>query len=366
MTENQLNTFGKRTALKLSLIISMILICIMFFSLIYARSRDLTLGLHVLNIFFSFKSVSAFFFNTLLLYCLFRFQFWIINKPKKTSKKGGLITFAGSLLFALILSPLFAQIQWRLLKEPVPLNLYLTIHFVKDMTVLVITFLFTSLLYMWDQHRKTLIENQKLSMESLQHRYEALRNQVEPHFLFNSLNTLNGLIGYDDDKAHEYVEELSSVFRYTMQSKKIISLEEELNFVQSYIYLMKIRYDDALQVTFQTDDKCLGYYILPFGLQLLVENAIKHNVISKKYPLSIIIETTDSDNLKVKNSVRLKPESPNSGIGLANLNERYRLIFNEEIGISRNETFFTVEIPLIKEIEHPKTNSGISYESCHC
>lgn len=230
--------------------------------------------------------------------------------------------------------------------------------------MLVITWLFTALLYMWNMNQESLMENQKLSLENLQNRYDALKNQVDPHFLFNSLNTLNGLIGFDDEKAQEYLTELSSVFRYTMQNKPLIQLCDELKFAESYMYLMKIRYNDGLQIDYKADEKYMEYYILPFGLQMLIENAIKHNVISMKYPLHITIETTDNDTIRVKNSLRPKSDNSSSGIGLANLDERYKLVFNKGIEIMQDENSFMVEIPLFdepKKIEYRTNESESSY-----
>lgn len=365
MSDNQLPIYGKKTAFKLSLIIAIIFICIMLISLFYARSKDLGRELRMSDVI-TVRSVFTFFIDTLLLYILFWFQFWVI-KIKKSPQKRVLLMILGSLMLVFVLSPIFAQIQWWLFKEHLPMNIYLTFHFVRDMMLLLITLLFTALMYMWNQSQKTLIENQKLSLESLQNRYNALKNQIDPHFLFNSLNTLNGLIGYDDDKAHEYVDQLSSVFRYTMQNKPVITLEEELNFAEAYIYLMKIRFDKSLQIEFHPEEKYFNYYILPFGIQLLIENAIKHNIISKKYPLSIIVETTDKEVIRVKNSINLKSENASSGIGLANLDERYRLMFGKEITISQDNDFFTVEIPLIKEMEkYNNKKLAINHESGYC
>lgn len=196
--------------------------------------------------------------------------------------------------------------------------------------------------------QKTLVENEKLISENIRNRYEALKNQVDPHFLFNSLNTLNGLIGYDDGRAHKYVEKLSSVFRYTIQNKEIISLRDELDFTDSYGYLMKIRYGENFTIECDIEEIYFSYYIMPISIQLQVENAIKHNVISNKYPLCIKISTTDSATLTIENKIQPKalPVS-GTGIGLANLAERYKLLFHKEVIITNTNNVFRVEIPLI-------------------
>ncbi len=344
--------FGNWTALRLSLAISILMFFIMLIGVAYARAGELGAKHGILNLF-SLISLFSFLINVLTLFILFQFQFWVIKKYKDGRQKGMMLKiFLGSFILIFVLSFLFAQIHWYIFPMgKITLRLFLLIYFIRNVIMLIVSLLITIILLLLDKRHQVMIENQKLSMENLQNRYEALKNQVDPHFLFNSLNTLNGLIGYDDDKAHDYVDQLSSVFRYTIQNKKVIHLQDELDFIESYIYLMKIRYNESLQLAFQTDTKYLNYYILPFGLQLLIENCIKHNVISNKYPLLITIETTENETIIVKNTIRLKPDTISLGIGLANLNERYQLIFNKEIKISEDETFFTVEIPLIKDIE---------------
>lgn len=341
--------YGRRAALSISFIISVITLFIMLISFAFAKSKDLARGVSILD-FITIRSWIWFLLNTILLYVLLNFQFWAVERLRHHSK-GTLMVLLGSLGLVVVLSPCFARLHWELFEGQGPLNLYLTIFFVKDLILLIITLLFTALIYTWHKSRETILLNQQLKMESLENRYEALKNQVDPHFFFNSLNTLNGLIGYDDDKAHKYVEQLSSVFRYTIQSKHVITLENELDFVKSYIYLMKIRYHDALCVEFDLDEAYNKYCIIPFGLQLLVENAIKHNVVSGKYPLLIRIETTPDHSVKVINNIRPKVDHAGTGIGLSNLNERYRLLFDRSITIRRENACFEVELPLIGENE---------------
>ncbi|MDL2323089.1 histidine kinase [Bacteroidales bacterium OttesenSCG-928-A17] len=341
----------KKTPLQLALVIGLVLLLIMLISFFFARIK-VSGNLHIKDVV-TYSSVCVFLSNVFLLYFLFAFQFWILRRIKNPKKRALYILF-GSLILVFILSPIFSRVQWFVVRETLPPNLYTIVLFTKDLILLLITLLIISLINLLEETRKILIENQKLSMESLQNRYDALKNQVDPHFLFNSLNTLKGLVGYDDEKAHEYVDQLSSVFRYTMQGKQVMKLPEELEFVKSYIYLMKIRYNEALQIDYHPDEKYFEYYILPFGLQSLIENAVKHNVITQKYPLMITVETTDRDTILVKNNIHLKSGAMSSGIGLANLNERYKMIFDKEIIINKDDSFFIVEIPLIKDIEKYK------------
>ena len=185
-------------------------------------------------------------------------------------------------------------------------------------------------------------ENKNLAIENFRNRYNALKNQTDPHFLFNSLNSLSGLIGYDDERAHEYVMQLSSVFRYTIQEHSVVTLSEELEFAESYIYLMKIRIPDDHP----------EYYILPFAIQTLVENAVKHNIASRQKPLKLTIWMTEAESVIVENNLQRRQDiRPGNGLGLSNLNERYWLMFRENIKIQADDAVFRVEIPLIKNLD---------------
>jgi two-component system LytT family sensor kinase len=200
-----------------------------------------------------------------------------------------------------------------------------------------------------EQRRSAEAEAQRLIAENMKAQFEVLKNQVNPHFLFNSLSTLNSLIPGENTKAYEYIQKLSSVLRYTLQNKDLVSLEEELNFAQAYAYLMHIRYGDALRIKFEIDENLLKDQLVPLGVQALIENAIKHNVITRNRSLDILVKTTDNDTVVVENALqpKLEPETGH-GLGLANLTERYRLLSGKEIVISNDLNSFKVEIPLLK------------------
>lgn len=344
--------FSKKTALTAAIILSFILAFVMLSSSIYAvwlergstRIRDFNL--------ISIGSVLALLLNTLLLYFFFRIQFWAITRFKNDRLKMWLV-LVGLFFGIALLTPVFSQLQKWWYKEEVSGNLYTTLHYVKDLTVLIISFLFTALIYLINQNYKKVTENQSLVIENFRNRYNAIKNQTNPHFLFNSLNTLSGLIGYDDDQAHEYLDQLASVFRYTMQDNPVIKLADELDFVESYVYLMKIRYNEGLLVHYRIDEAYKKYDILPFALQILIENAVKHNVITPKDVLHITIETTTSGTIRVENNLRPKLEprqgkKESNGLGLENLKERYQLMYGKEISIRSDNGIFAVEIPLIK------------------
>lgn len=195
------------------------------------------------------------------------------------------------------------------------------------------------------------LENEKLRSESLQSQFESLKNQVSPHFLFNSLTALKVLIEESPSLAKQYVSHLSQVLRYTLQSKRkqMVTLNEELEFTESYLFLLKMRYDTNL--TIKTNiDKNLGFWNLPpLTIQTLVENAVKHNEISNEFPFEITISTTENATLRVANKIqeKLAPEE-GTGIGLVNLSKLFRLLGEKEIQIYKTGGEFVVEVPLLK------------------
>ena len=220
-------------------------------------------------------------------------------------------------------------------------------NMVRDIIIAVFILFTSSQSYISSKQQQTALENRTLIAENLRTRYEALKNQVDPHFLFNSLNTLNALIKIDAGKAQQYVQQLSLVFRYTLQNEEVISLEEELRFTQAYCHLMQIRYGDSLRFEYCIDPRFNRYSIIPLSLQVLVENAIKHNVVTSQQPLIIRLFTGDNGTVSVSNPIQLKKETePGEGVGLVNLSERYRLMWQKGIVITQNDGVFCVEITL--------------------
>lgn len=190
---------------------------------------------------------------------------------------------------------------------------------------------------------------QLVEEESIRNRYEALKQQLSPHFIFNTFNAINNLVGSDDRAAKESIQSLSSILRYTIDNKEEVSFADEMAFVRDYVALQQLRFDRNLAVEIRCDSRYGLYKLPPVSVQLLVENAIHHNIISKKHPLTIEICTTDHNSVIVSNPLQPREnEEGHTGIGLVNLNERYRLFWGEEIQIKKNDQTFSVEIPLVK------------------
>lgn len=201
--------------------------------------------------------------------------------------------------------------------------------------------------------KKIIFENQQLKTENLKNQYETLKNQLNPHMLFNSLNTLYALVRENPDKAQDYISQLSKVMRYTLKQdadmeQSTISLQEELAFINSYIYLLKMRFADNISFLFDIDNSLLMKKIPRMAIQLLIENAVKHNEISNRHPLHITIKTIDDETLEVANNLQpRRGPTTSTGIGLSNLRKRYQLLFGKDIEIQeKDNSLFVVTIPL--------------------
>ena len=196
-----------------------------------------------------------------------------------------------------------------------------------------------------------MIRNEQLERAKAEAELEALKNQIDPHFIFNSLNTLSHLIEVKPIKAKQFNDNLAEVYRYILQNKArdLVLLKEEMNFLQNYFALLKIRFENAVRMEVAMDENKTDHYLIPpISLQILVENAIKHNEFSEQLPLTIEINLAD-DELVISNPVRRKTlRKPSSKIGLQNLRERYRLVTNKEIVVRETENDFIVMLPVLK------------------
>lgn len=194
---------------------------------------------------------------------------------------------------------------------------------------------------------------ESLRNESLQSRISALNNQINPHFFFNALNALHSLITEDSkDKSLRYLKALSEVFRYILQSEKKdqVTLAEEFAFLNTYRFMLTVKYAEKLTIDTCVDPKYQRYRLPVLSLLPLVENVIKHNEISRKYPMTVHIFVDENENLVIRNEKREKIDPAESaGIGLKNLNNRFRLLVGKEITIENQPGTFTVRLPLYND-----------------
>jgi PAS domain S-box-containing protein len=189
----------------------------------------------------------------------------------------------------------------------------------------------------------------RLQKENLQSQFEVLRQQVNPHFLFNSLNVLTSLIKLEPDLAEKFTEHLSKVYRYVLENKDndLVSLHTELEFLDAYIFLLQIRFMDKIDIRVDINSADKDKMILPLALQLLIENAIKHNSMSKRNPLIISIFISDGSLLNVVNNLQERESyMASTGVGLKNIEHRYSLLEMPAPQFSKNETQFIARIPL--------------------
>jgi two-component system LytT family sensor kinase len=207
----------------------------------------------------------------------------------------------------------------------------------------------------FDKWKKTLVETQQLKKEYMKSRLLGLKSQMNPHFLFNSLNSLSSLISENTEDAEKFLNEMSKVYRYLLRSDDtLVPLETELQFLKSYFYLLKVRYRDGINLDLQIKEEQLKLQIPPLTLQLLVENTFTSNTISKDQPLQIRISSLGDRWLQIQHNLQQKiriniPESEPAG--LDNIVNKYRLLCRQTVAIRQTETQRIIHIPLIGEEE---------------
>lgn len=219
---------------------------------------------------------------------------------------------------------------------------------------LIITFMISSIyaaVAFFIQWKENLLRAQALEKATLEAKYDTLRNQVNPHFLFNSLNTLIALVN-DNPVATRYVESMSEIMRYMLQSrdKEAVLLRDELTIAKEYIFIQQNRFGDKLTVDFTVPEQYYHYAIPPLALQMLLENALKHNVCSTEYPLSVKVYVSDNQYVVIENSIRPKiDKEPSTGVGLENIRNRYIHLTGKDISVKQGNGKFVVMLPLFEK-----------------
>jgi len=240
----------------------------------------------------------------------------------------------------------FARWDWEVftLKE---YSIYITLCVVTLFAVGAIY----ELIYSLSQYGIALQEEEAIKKQSLQNQFDSLKNQVNPHFLFNSLHTLKYMVESQDAHSVDFILKLSRFYRFTLEKRKldVIRLSEELDILRSYVYLLKARFEEGIGLDIRIGEQYYSSLIPPFTLQLLVENCIKHNVVSLQRPLKIAIYSVDGFIL-VENKVQPKktPES-STGMGLENIDQRYTHLWGKHIEIVPGDELFTAKLPVVYE-----------------
>jgi len=204
--------------------------------------------------------------------------------------------------------------------------------------------------FIYKKYKDSILEKEEMQQLSIQQEFDTLKSQVNPHFLFNCFNTLSSLISEDKNQAEIFLNELSKVYRYLLRNNEfsLSTVEEELNFIQSYFGLLKTRHGNAIELQTEVDKKYYTYLLPSLSLQLLVENAVKHNIVSKHTPLVIDIFSMEGSRLAVNNNLQLKKiKMPSNKIGLINIKSKYELLNQTGYEVLQDAKNFTVVLPLI-------------------
>ena len=279
------------------------------------------------------------------------------------AKKRILLQIILCTVIALTVSPLLFSVH-SLVANVINYEINVPTLIVKFGAPFVASFLVLSIyevVYFYKQLKESIAEKEAMKRLHLESQWKSLRNQVNPHFLFNNLNTLVSLVHEDASKAESFIKRLSSVYRYVLENHKdpLVTVEEELKFIQSYVFLQEERFRPNLKVEIDVPLEFRTKMMVPMALQILVENAIKHNTISKKKPLHIIIGIEAYEKtLFVSNNLQKKQFTITSTkVGLANLQKRYQYFTKQEVRIEEIGQEFKVSLPLLesqKNLVHMK------------
>jgi two-component system, LytTR family, sensor kinase len=275
-----------------------------------------------------------------------------INFPwEKSAVKRLLIHLPLSILFSAF-SIYFLMIVYNKYFCPLPaihLETLLRTCLVMGLLVSLITLSVEISMQFFKNWKSSLLEIERHKSETVQAQLQNLKNQVNPHFLFNNLSVLSSLVYKDQDKAVDFINQLSKVYRYLLDNRnsELVTLDSELTFIKSYNYLLQIRFDKNIVFDINIPEDNLKKIIPPMSLQMLIENAIKHNEISIDLPLTIYI-FIDENRLVIKNNLQLRtnPEE-SSKTGLQNIKDRFRFYTERQLEIIESEEYFIVKMPLI-------------------
>ncbi len=326
-----------------------------FVSLAFTYAINYTIDFNIYGNYFAQRPNIYFRINipisTLTIFIIVSYVF-IINKlfnlRKRISKRILIdFIFAITLMFIqIVLSEIFLHV--KVYDQIIFLirNNFMYTNFIE----IFLAILFTEFIYYVFKKKEEEIEVKKLIAENERYKYNQLKSQINPHFLFNSLNILAAIVyRKKDDESGEYIEKLSDVYRYvlTNEDNKVTKLQLEIEFINKYVEILKYRFKEGLIFDIDIKKDYLDRYIPTMSLQLLVENCIKHNISSKEHPLIIKIYTEENFIIVSNNKNIREEKSVSTGIGLNNLNQRYGLIANKSIEVIDNEDIYKVKIPLI-------------------
>lgn len=258
---------------------------------------------------------------------------------------GNLIAFVASVFVVFVVGNVLHSYSWSQNSNPFKLNI------IYGSLINLFFHLLNAILFFFREYRRHWAEVEELREMRSQTEIQLVKSQINPHFLFNNLNVLSGMVIKNNPDANHFIEEFSKVYRYilTNHEKELVELKDELDFIQPYLFLLQKRFDEGLKVNFNVPEKYNNWYIVPAALQMLIENAIKHNIVSSQKPLCIQIYTNGNETLVIKNNLQLRRMAETSTkIGLQNIRKRYELISGRDVIITKTEELFEVRLPLLK------------------
>jgi len=319
---------------------------------IWGSSVALAILASIPKLFDAFSTPSDIIINSsiTLMFSIFIWYYNIYSLPKFTAQRTHKSLFNWKLLLSVLMGILVMVILviahqelFQVSKMDAPIMFEL-----RGVLINLIVYMFLHLLFQNYQTQQIAVELERTQAVNLGAQYELLKQQVNPHFLFNSLNTLKSMVDIQDPQSSDFILKLSDFYRFTLESRKmdLISLREEIQILDSYVYLLKARFEDGFVMLNEIDPKQYDSAIPPFTLQLLIENCIKHNVVSLDKPLKIKLYT-EGDFLVIENQIQLKRGALSTGVGLDNINQRFMHLIHKEIEIDKTETTFKVKIPMI-------------------
>lgn len=306
-----------------------------------------------------------YFFYSFVLTALNSLYFWFFGKKigwAQAGVKRVIIATAGSIVITL-LGFFFCRLVDKTLYQGVALESFLEnesigFYFFPLMFTAIIS-LFFHLVYFYKAVQEKKVKQQKIIAGTASAKFDALKNQLDPHFLFNSLNVLASLIDENPDQAQKFTTALSKIYRYVLEQKdkELVSVKEELNFANTYMKLLKMRFENSIYFEIPEELSNEDAKVVPLSLQLLLENTIKHNIVSENKPLRIRIYEADGYLIVENNFQKKEVLSGRKGVGLQNIVNRYNEVTQRKVLIEQNEEIFSVKLPVLtKQISIMDTN----------
>ncbi len=259
--------------------------------------------------------------------------------------------FCGVVYSLIVINGTYAALKYLLTIDP-PTRAQLIVMNVYGAIIFIPAFSIYFSLHFLRSWRKSEVESEKFQKESIRSQLESLKSHLDPHFLFNNLNILSSLIDKDKDRSKEFLDKFAEVYRLLLRSRTedLITLREELDFIESYCFLLKTRFEELINVTIAIPSSFHSFYLPPLTLQMLIENAIKHTLITEKRPLHIAVTMVGEEkSILISNTLNEKINTvAASGSGLENIRLRYSHFTSADIVVEKTETEFRVMIPLIE------------------